>query len=127
MSKIFLALCFISLSGCASELQKIQTVIGVVTTAKVTSQQIIIAANTFDGLETLATQWLTFCSGSPKAAGCDITTLGKVVTAVRAGRSARDTLEGYAATGGAGPSALYNTLVGTIATLQKSVPTAKGS
>jgi len=112
------------LSGCASlqTFEKdVSTAFGVLTSAKVTPQQIIIAGNTFDALEATATQYLLYCKGP--GLGKQVCALGNrkpVVKAVRAGRAARTALEPYATSGQAGPKAVYDVLVSAIGSLQSS-------
>lgn len=97
-----------------------------VTSASVSPTQIIVAANTYDALESTATQYLGYCKTTLGAAqsACTLSTRKTVVASVRAGRAARNSLEPYVVTGTAGPAALYNTLVSVIQTLQgTSLPT----
>lgn len=107
-----------SLSGCAS----LQTTWSVITGASVSPTQIIVAANAFDAGEASATQYLLFCKANPVVSYCALKTRQTVVAAVRAGRVARSQLEPYIVSGTAGPSAIYNTLVGIVSSLQTLVP-----
>jgi hypothetical protein len=119
----------LSLGACASFDQKVQTVWSVITSAAVTPQQIIVAANAFDAVEASATQYLSYCSANAVNAAstaCALKTRQTIVAAVRAGRAARTQLEPYVTSGTAGPSAIYNTLAASITTLQTNLPvTAK--
>lgn len=113
----------LSLGGCAS----LQTAWGVVTGATVSPTQIVVAANAFDAGEASATQYLLYCKATvPPPSYCALTTRKSVVSVVRAGRAARNQLEPYIVSGTAGPSALYNTLVATVTTLQANIPTNPG-
>lgn len=117
-SVVLLAL---SLAGCASLGQKISTAWQIVTSAAVSPTQIIVAGNAFDALEVTATQYLLYCKSVayvPKA--CALGNRKPVVAAVRAGQAARNALEPYVTAGTAGPSAIYNSLVAAIQTLQAS-------
>jgi hypothetical protein len=121
MKKFLLAVSLaLSLAGCAT----LQTDWAIITGATVTPTQIIIAANAFDAAEATATQYLLYCkSAVPPPSYCALTTRKSVVSAVRAGIAARNQLEPYITSGTAGPSALYNTLVAMVQTLQGQIPT----
>jgi hypothetical protein len=122
MRKLLLSIpLLLALGGCAS----LQTAWSVITTAAVTPQQIIVASNTFDGLEATATQYLIYCKSNVGTAQCALSIRQKVVANVRAGRVARNQLEPYVTSGTAGPSAIYNTLVAAITSLQSSSATVQ--
>lgn len=107
------------LGGCASVTQVWDTVTGVT----VSPTQIIVAANAFDAAEATATQYLLYCKATvPAPSYCALATRKTVVTTVRSARSARAQLEPYIVSGAAGPSALYNTLVAAVTTLQSQIP-----
>ena len=107
------------LVGCSN----VETAWKVVTEAQVSPQQIIIAANAFDAAEASATQYLLYCkAGGKGTSACALSTRQKVVTGVRSGRSARNALEPYVVSGGAGPSGIYNTLIAAVSTLQTNTP-----
>jgi hypothetical protein len=113
----------LSLGACAS----LQTAWDVVTGATVSPTQIIVAANAFDAGEASATQYLLYCKqASPAPSYCALNTRQAVVSAVRAGRIARNQLEPYIVSGTAGPSAIYNALVATVTSLQTQIPTNPG-
>lgn len=125
MKKLLLAVSLaLGLGGCAT----LQTDWAIITGATVTPTQILIAANAFDAGEATATQYLLYCHGTvPVPSYCALTTRQSVVKAVRAGRAARAQLEPYITSGTAGPSALYNTLVAMVQTLQAQIPTTGAS
>jgi uncharacterized protein YceK len=124
MRKLLLSITMaLALSGCAS----LQTAWSVITSAAVTPQQIIIAGNTFDGLEATATQYLVYCKANVGTPQCALSIRQKVVADVRAGRVARNALEPYVTSGTAGPAAIYNTLVASITSLQASSATVQGA
>ena len=113
----------LSLGACAS----LQNAWNVVTSATVSPTQIIVAANAFDAGEASATQYLLYCKqASPAPSYCALKTRQAVVSAVRAGRVARNQLEPYVVSGTAGPSAIYNTLVATVTSLQSEIPSNPG-
>lgn len=110
----------IGLGGCASELQKLKTVYSVVTETTVSPSTIIVASNSFDALEATATQYLTYCKANLSTSPCSADNRRAVIKAVRAGRAARNQLETYVTNNTAAPSAIYNTLVAAINTLNTS-------
>lgn len=119
MKRIIL-LCF-ALGGCAS----LQNVYNAATGSYVTPQDVYVAANTFDGLELAAKNYdqLPLCSANVSFAcrtSAGVKTVGK---AVRAGRSARNQLEGYvtANPGKLVPIANYTALTTAINTIQAYV------
>ena len=112
----------LSLGACAS----LQTAWSVVTGVSVSPTQIIVAANAFDAGEASATQYLLYCKANPLVSYCALKTRQAVVSAVRAGRVARNQLEPYVVSGTAGPAAIYNTLVATVTSLQTQIPTTGG-
>ena len=111
-----------SLGGCAN----LKNAWSVLSSASVTPQQTIVAANSFDALEITATQYLNYCkSVGYKPQPCALGNRKPVVKAVRAGRTARNALEPYVTSGLAGPAALFDTLVAAINTLQATpLPTS---
>ena len=125
MKKILILAAFVAaatLGGCAN----LKNAFAVLSAASVTPQQIVIAGNSFDALETTATQYLNYCkSVAYKPQPCALGNRKPVVAAVRSGRAARNSLEPYVTSGLAGPAALYNTLIAAITTLQaKPLPTS---
>jgi hypothetical protein len=113
----------LSLGACAS----LQTTWSMITGASASPTQIIVAANAFDAGEASATQYLLYCKQAvPAPSYCALATRRSLVSAVRAGRVARNALEPYVVSGTAGPAALYNTLVAAVTTLQAQIPTSLG-
>jgi hypothetical protein len=109
----------LSLGGCAS----VTKVWDIATGITVSPTQIIVAANAFDAGEASATQYLLFCKATrPAPSYCALSTRRSVISAVRSGRAARNQLEPYIVSSTAGPSALYNTLVAAITTVQSQIP-----
>lgn len=120
MKKLIAAgLLALSLGGCAT----VKTDWAIITGTSVSPTQIIVAANAYDAAEATATQFLLYCkASSPVPSYCALGTRQAVVTAVRAGRTARAGLEPYIVSGTAGPIALYNTLVSVVLQLQSQIP-----
>ncbi len=115
---------FLALGGCAS----LQADWAIITGTTVSPTQILVAANAFDAGEATATQYLLFCkSATPVPSYCALKTRQAVVSAVRAGRAARNQLEPYIVSGAAGPTAIYNTLVAIVTQLQSQIPATGAS
>ena len=125
MKKLLLAVSLVlALGGCTN----LQNAWQMITSASVSPTQIIVAANSFDAAEASATQYLLYCKATvPVPTYCALKTRQIVVAAVRAGRTARNGLEPYIVSGTAGPSALFNTMVTSINTLQAQLPAATGA
>lgn len=104
----------IALGGCST--------LGTLTGASVKPQAALVAANSFDALETVATGYLQLppCTTTQIAACRNQTAAAKIAPAVRSGRTARNQIEGLlqANAGAAVPVASINTLQAAIATLQ---------
>lgn len=109
-----------SLGACAN----LQNAWEMITSASVSPTQIIVAGNAFDAAEASATQFLLYCKANKAQPACALSIRQKIVAAVRAGRTARNGLEPYVVSGTAGPSALFNTMVTSINTLQAQLPVA---
>lgn len=117
---LIIAALTISLGGCAT----FEKDWAIITGTTVSPTQILIAANAFDAGEASATQYLLYCKANAAVSACALKTRQTVVSAVRAGRVARNQLEPYIVSGTAGPTAIYNTLVATVTSLQSTIPTA---
>lgn len=118
MKKLILACAFaLALSGCAN----LSTAWNTLTSTQVTYQTVAVAANTFDALEATATAYLKLpkCNGLIKICR-DPSATKKIISAVRAGRVARNNLEQFFADhpGQLGPQGLYDALQAAITTLQ---------
>lgn len=104
----------IALGGCST--------ISTLTGASVKPQAALVAANSFDALETVATGYLQLplCTTTPIAACRNQTAAAKIGPAVRSGRTARNQIEALlqANAGAAIPVASLNTLQAAIAALQ---------
>lgn len=112
----------LSLGACAT----LQADWSIITGASISPTQIVIAANAFDAAEATATQYLLYCKAAlPAPSICALKTRQTVVSAVRAGRTARNQLEPYVVSGTAGPAAIYNTLTATVSSLQTQIPATK--
>jgi uncharacterized protein YceK len=102
------------ISGCAT--------ITAITTASVSPTQVIVAANAFDAIEATVTNYLTL-PPCPTATLCrSSSAVAALVPAIRAGRAARNSLEGYMS---ANPGALvpvsgYNVLTTSITALRSA-------
>ncbi len=112
----------LTLSACAN----LKTAYQVITEASVSPTQIIVAANVFEALEGTATQYLVYCKSNLATPVCSADNRRSVIKYARSGRAARNQLETYVATGNAGPSGLYNTLIAAINQLNLT-PTTSGA
>ena len=124
MRKLFLGLTLaLALTGCAN----LQNAWNTLTTAQVTTTQVSVAGNTFDALEATATRYLQLsrCSGTNGPICRDPAVTKKVISAVRAGRVARNNLEQFFTDhpGQLGPQGLYDALQASITTLQSVITT----
>lgn len=113
MRKI-LILCLLSLSGCAAW--------SVITGLSVTPQSAVVAINTFDALETIATGYLRLppCVSTGPVVCRQAVAVANIIPAVRTGRVARDEIVLLLKqnSGANIPVANFNTLQAVITTLQ---------
>lgn len=123
MRKIIFALaCVATLGGCA-EIQKLESVYQVASSAQVTPKQIYIAAQTFDGLQATATNYLIYCKPRLTEAICSADNRRLVIRSVRAGRASRNQLETYITQNTSAPVSVYNALLAAIDSLNNSAAT----
>lgn len=122
MKKLIIIALALSLGACA-QLQKLETAYEVVTEATVTPKQIYIAANTFDGVQATATNYLNYCRPRLTEEVCSADNRRIVIKAVRSGRAARNQLETYLDKNNPAPSTIYNVLIAAITTLNSSAAT----
>lgn len=117
----------IGVSGCQDGFQKFRTnlqaaynVYEKVSTGTVSAEQINVVANGFNIAKGAATGYLEYCAKDKAAAICDPGTkadpgpLRRVIRYIRVGTNARNQLEPYILTGGAGPGDVFNTLVDAV-------------
>jgi len=116
----------VSLGACA-QLQKLEQAYTFVSGSTVPPQAVVVAANTFDGLQGTATQYLIYCKANLSQPICVATNRRNVIRYVRAGRAARNQLESYIAQGASAPATIYNTLIAAISSLQASAANAGAS
>lgn len=134
LALIGLALFMLPLAGCAeavkhlnTDISAIKTAVQTVADAKVPANVALIAANTFDGFETVATDILVDCTpgaATPLPASLCAAQRGNIAimrAAVHAGRSIRDAIE--PAPGQALPvsQSAYDKLEGFIGTITTAV------
>lgn len=114
---LLIALALPALAGCGAT-----SMLSSLTGASVKPQAALVAANSFDALETAGTGYmqLPLCAAASSPACRTQAAAAQIVPAVRVGRKARDQIEGLlAANGGAAvPVASLNSLNAAIATLQ---------
>ena len=109
------ALIALSLGGCAT-ITELQQVAG----TAVTPTQAILAANSFDAIESGATAFLSYCKSTPSDSTCSAANRREVIKDTRAGRAARNQIETYIQTSSSIPAAIYNTLVVAVTNLRAS-------
>jgi ABC-type glycerol-3-phosphate transport system substrate-binding protein len=63
--------------------------------ASVSPKLVVAAAQTFDGVEKTATNYVVACTPSPQPAGCSDAVIQQLKPAIKSGREARDTLEAF--------------------------------
>lgn len=109
----------LALVGCTQLSNAYNAVAGVT----VPPSAVIVAANSFDGVEATATNYLRLkkCSATTGPVCRDPAVTAKIIPAIRAGRTARNNLEAFmqANPGALGPSGLYNALVAATTTLSQ--------
>lgn len=114
-----------SLVACATVPSGLKNAWDVVTSASVPPSLVLVAGNTFDGLEATATQYLrkARCTGSNGPVCRSPAATKVIIPAVRSGRVARNNLEQFLADhpGELGPKGDYDALVAANATLQGAI------
>lgn len=109
----------LALSGCAS----LTTALTTLTGTTVSPTQVIVAGNSFDAIESTATNYLTLplCPGATLCRTQAAT--NAIIPAVRAARTARTQLEVYvnANPGTPAPVSLYNTAITAISALESAL------
>src|ERR1700744_6010605 len=110
----------LSLGGCASLQTDLNNAWGIVTDATVPTAGVIVAGNSFDALETVATSYLSFCKANRSMSACATypAVRADLVPAVKAAQIARNNLEAFlvANPGQLGTAGLYNALQAAIST-----------
>jgi pyrimidine deaminase RibD-like protein len=109
----------LALSGCST----VTTLYGELSATTIPPQTALVAANSFDVIETTATAYLSLpaCGSVGATIACrNAAAVAKIVPSIRAGRVARNGVEALlrANSGAAIPVATYNTLQSAVATLQ---------
>ena len=121
MRKFWLtAVIALALGGCA-QLQKLETAV----TTSVTPTQALVAANSFDAIESSATGYLIYCKANLATAACSADNRRNVLRYTRSGRAARNQIETMIQTSTTIPVAVYNTLITAVDNLKAS-PAATG-
>jgi hypothetical protein len=109
ISMAAIAVVALSLGSCA----KLQDAWETATTAKVPATVVIVAANSFNAVQSTATNYIRFCTPNPAPVGCSDEAIQKLIPAIRSGRTARDSMETFLTDhpGELGPRGLYDALV----------------
>lgn len=125
-----LALCAMALlmAGCA-DFRAVVSTYGAITDASVPAKTVILAGNSFDAVESTAKNILVACTPAVRPAACNDVQLRQLIGAIRAGRKARDGLEGFlvAHPGQLGSKGLYDALQASIATITAAVAAYQGA
>lgn len=120
------ALLAFSLAGCATlqtDLAKVQTAFGVITTATVPAATAQVAVSSFEVIEAAATQYFVYCHQNAAAAACAPGTVaapGPLRIAIkydRQGRAARDQIKAAGKSGALISTTAYNLLVDAVTNL----------
>lgn len=102
---------------------------GALTDASVPPAAVIVAGNSFDAVEVTAKNIVIACTPAARPAACNDVALGNLIKAVKAGRTARDGLEGFLADhpGQLGSKGLYDALQKAISTIQAAIAAYQGA
>ncbi len=118
-----------SLGACA-QYQQLQADLGIVASAQVSPKAVVVAAQSFNLLEGLATDYLNLprCNGTTTVCRSPAITK-QVIPAVRQGRAARDSLIAFqrAHPGALGSQGAYDALLAAIATLKSIIAQNSGA
>lgn len=123
MRRFAIVLVAVWLGGCA-QLELLRDAYQYAESTTVTPQAILIASNAFNILEGTATNYFVYCRPRLVEPVCSADNRRKIIKAVRTGRAARTTLEGYFDKNASAPAVVYNTLINAIAVL-RATPIAK--
>lgn len=115
MKRIFTALAVaMLLAGCA-EIQRVEQIYTIATTATVPADVVRPAANAFDILKGTAANFAEFCIGQKmQAPGCDVDTRRRISTFVKQGTRARIQVRAALATNQPVISTVYNLLIDAV-------------
>jgi ABC-type glycerol-3-phosphate transport system substrate-binding protein len=113
----------IALAGCA-QLKNAGAVIGAVETASTTTvpiSSVVAAENAYDILKQSAASFAAYCvNAKNQPAACSVSVRRQISRAIDAGDAARAVVDRAARSGESVTSAVYNTLVAAVQTLQGS-------
>lgn len=114
-----------ALAGCAN----LSSAYHAIADATVSPQLVLVAANAFDAVEATAKNVIVACTPATRPAACNDTVIRSLIPAVKAGRDARDGLEGFlvAHPGQLGSKGLYDALVAATGTITKAIADFNGS
>lgn len=121
-------LALLALAGCA-DFRAVVNTVGALSDASVPAKTVIVAANAFDAVEATAKNILVACTPAARPAACNDTSLRQLIGAVRAGRDARDGLEGFLAAhpGQLGSKGLYDALTAATGTITAAIADYNGA
>lgn len=118
----------VPLAGCDT-LQRITNTYGAITDSSVPPSLVIVAGNTFDGIEVTAKNIIVACTPKTRPSACKDVPLRNLIAAIRAGRASRDGLEGFLAAhpSALGSKGLYDALEASISTIQAAIAAYNGA
>nr|WP_202360699.1 hypothetical protein [Mesorhizobium sp. 131-3-5]BCH11920.1 hypothetical protein MesoLj131c_61780 [Mesorhizobium sp. 131-3-5] len=125
MKLLFAAAAMLALAGCANVTSAIDTI----TSSKVSPASVAIAVNAFDAAKVTAKNYLVYCTPVPAPVGCDDSAIqAKLVPAINAGTTARNSLEDFLAShpGELGDAGVYDALKTATDTIQQIVSAYHG-
>lgn len=115
----------LGVGACAEQVAKFQKVYEVITSARATSKEIVLAIQAFDTVKIGATGWLRLrrCDGTNGPICRDPALLDEVDDAIQEGTKLRNDLKAWVRThpDGIGPQDAYDKLVAATATIKKAI------
>lgn len=122
-----LACLVLPITGCTT-LTQITSAFSAVSDASVPASTVIVAANGFDAVEATAKNIVVACTPASRPGVCNDVAIYGLIKAVKAGRKARDGLEGFLADhpGQLGSKGLYDALVAATTTINQAIAAYNG-
>lgn len=117
---ITISLLALTLSSCA-----LARAYSTLSDLSISPQLVLLAGNSFDAVEITAKNVIVACTPVARPSACAGLNVPVLVSSIKAGRDARDGLEGFAAAhpGALGSAGLYDALLAATSTITKAVNT----